>query len=207
MSKLVYGFGVVDLDYPKTKKLNGVILWRCKIFDSWTNMLQRCYSETRAKETPFLGKPNCSQDWKYFSKFKSWVESSYWEGLHLDKDVLVQGNREYGPTTCAFVPRYVNNILQIKQMSRGEYPLGVRRIEHWRQRQYQCRVGNKSIGYFYTPAEAHAAWQIARAAYIENTIARYAKEDCFRTDVAEALTSRVWGLRLENALGKETVIL
>ena len=69
-----------------------------------------------------------------------------------------------------------------------------------------CWIGDKRkrLGRFATPEEAHAAWQIGKAEALEFVINRYAQEECFRTDVADALMRRVWDLRLDNANGVET---
>jgi len=44
------------------------------------------------------------------------------EGWHLDKDILVKGNKIYSPETCAFVPQEINLIF--KKVKRT-LPLGV----------------------------------------------------------------------------------
>lgn len=207
MSKLVYGFGVNDLEYPKTRKKDGVIVWKCEVYEAWVNMLQRCYSENWSKTSPCLETPTCCDEWRYFSKFKSWVDSQEHKGLHLDKDILVQGNRHYCPDKCAFVPRYINNIVQIKQASRGDYPLGVRRIVKWRKKQFQSRLANKSLGYFTKPQEAHKAWQISKSKSLQDAVNLYSKESCFRTDVAAALIGRAWTLLLDSSCGRETRFL
>lgn len=33
------------------------------------------------------------------------------EGWHLDKDILLKGNKVYSPETCAFVPAKINSLL------------------------------------------------------------------------------------------------
>lgn len=46
--------------------------------------------------------------WKYLSNFKKWYDEHYVEGWHLDKDILMQGNKFYSPETCCFVPFEIN---------------------------------------------------------------------------------------------------
>ena len=203
-NKLIYGFGINDVDYPKTRKAAGIIYWRCEVYDTWVNMLQRCYSQKWAKTSPCLETPTCCNEWRYFSKFKLWMEAQEYKGMHLDKDILVVGNREYSPDKCAFVPRYINNIIQTKQASRGEYPLGVRRIEKWRKKQFQSRMARKNLGYFQTPAEAHKAWQLSKSKSLQDAVSLYSKEPYFRTDIAGALIDRSWTLLLDYSMDRET---
>lgn len=65
----------------------------------------------------------------------------------------------------------------------------------------------KALGYFDKASDAHKAWQVAKVVELENTISDYQKMDCFRTDVADALMSRVWYLRLEISEGVETITI
>lgn len=49
------------------------------------------------------------------------------EGFELDKDILIKGNRVYGPDTCVFVPQELNSLFasSYKPKNRGPYPPGV----------------------------------------------------------------------------------
>ena len=35
---------------------------------------------------------------------KEWFDKNYIEGWHLDKDLIVKGNKVYSPTTCMLPP-------------------------------------------------------------------------------------------------------
>ena len=75
-------------------------------------MLERCYShEWHVRWPSYIG---CSVDqrWHSFMAFREWVlAQSEWEGMELDKDLLVSGNKLYSPETCLFVTRQVNQFI------------------------------------------------------------------------------------------------
>ena len=63
MNKLVFGVGVNDLGYRVHVKeyvtKNGgkrirKTVFRCKYYEVWTNMLERCYSKKITRKTPNL---------------------------------------------------------------------------------------------------------------------------------------------------------
>ena len=79
----------------------------------WHRMLDRCYSPYYQKRNPsYIGCRVCDE-WLLFSNFYKWVLSplsGYKKGYHLDKDILVKGNKVYGPETCCFVPSEINEM-------------------------------------------------------------------------------------------------
>lgn len=107
---LVLGVGINDADYTTKLTKNKKIIWRCPFYTKWEHMLERCYSVKYHKKYPtYIGCSVCPE-WHYFSKFRSWMENQKWEGLALDKDLLVKGNRVYGPDTCCFIPQAINSL-------------------------------------------------------------------------------------------------
>lgn len=67
-----------------------------KCYDSWTDMLKRCYSEkSQVKQPTYIG---CTvhKDWHNFQVFAEWYFSKEYggkDGYHLDKDILNKGNK------------------------------------------------------------------------------------------------------------------
>ena len=119
-NKLVHGVGfnnTVELVNINGKFIHSYLTWR--------SMLGRCYShKTHNRQPTYIGCTVCDE-WLYFSNFKKWYDNNYIEGYHLDKDILVEGNKIYSPDTCRFVPRYINNLLNDRMNARGDLPLGV----------------------------------------------------------------------------------
>ena len=76
----------------------------------------------------------------------------------LDKDILFQHNREYGPSTCAIVPVYVNNAILLKEASRSKLPVGVA-YEEKNGKYYAHYTKQKKKQYVDTPEEAFAIYK------------------------------------------------
>ena len=78
-------------------------------------------------------------------------------------------------------------------------------------KRFVSRVGNgasktnKHLGMFYTPLEAHFAWQIGKADRIEQEVDNWYGQESYRPDVADSLTKIAWQLRLDNLNKVETI--
>ena len=162
MTKLVYGFGTNDADYVVNPSGHGTEGRLCPFYSVWAGMLERAYSaKCKVKNPTYLDVTVC-EEWHRFSVFKAWMEQQDWEGKQLDKDILIVGNKVYGPETCCFVDKSVNSFLTDSKSSRGEWPIGV--SYHKMHRKFQARCRNPSagkshtLGYYSTPSEAHLAW-------------------------------------------------
>lgn len=107
---LVYGVGINDVDYIIRIKKNKKLIWSCPFYIKWKTMLERCYSLKYQKKNPtYIGCSVCPE-WRYFSAFRLWMENQKWQGLQLDKDLLVKGNKVYSPNTCCFLPQAINSL-------------------------------------------------------------------------------------------------
>lgn len=117
---LVCGVGINDADFPV--KINHTHI---RSYTTWVHMLRRCYSEKSLAKRPTYTNCSVCQEWLLFSNFEKWFNTNYREGLHLDKDILVEGNKVYSPDTCCFVPQYLNSLFTDSARVRGNLPLGV----------------------------------------------------------------------------------
>lgn len=118
----IFGVGINDVATPMKK--NKKILTHYSV---WRGMLGRCYdSKWHARFPTYVG---CTVDpcWHRLSVFKAWYDEHYRPGFDLDKDILVPGNKVYGPDTCVFVPQRLNKLLTDHRGARGDLPLGVSR--------------------------------------------------------------------------------
>jgi hypothetical protein len=99
-----------------------------------------------------------AEPWRRLSGFWEWAEPRWSPGLQLDKDILVPGNRVYGPETCCFVSQALNNLVKVPRAKRGTLPAGV--VVRRGLFQARCWVGGKrkNLGSFGSPEEAHAVY-------------------------------------------------
>ena len=164
----VCGIGVLGTKYPST--INGVITKEYKL---WTSMLVRCYSDAYKKKHPTYEGCEVSDKFKSYEYFYEWCHSQIGfdnEGWHLDKDLLIKGNKVYSENTCIFIPQEINLVLIKCESMRGEYLIGV----SWSKthKAFISRVNkNKGkpeyLGYFNTELEAFNAYKQAKEAFIK----------------------------------------
>lgn len=190
---MIFGVGINDSLTPVShrKRVDGryVSLWVCPFYSSWASMLSRCYSKKIKSKHPTYNECIVSDEWKRFSSYKKWMEGEKWQGMHLDKDILVPGNKVYGPDTCVFVSQKLNKFITDSGFTRGQYPIGVdldRKSGSYRSRCQDPFSGAcESLGSFSSPEEAHEAWRKRKHEHA----CRYAD---MQTDqrIADALRSR-----------------
>lgn len=116
----VFNVGFIGVGVYKTKEDYKMTSY----YKKWIGILKRAYGNTKY----YNGVTVC-KEWHNFQNFAKWYEEN-WESWmnnkwHLDKDILVKGNKVYSPTTCCFVPQEINLLLVKCKASRGDYPIGV----------------------------------------------------------------------------------
>ena len=105
MSPSLFGVGFLGCGNVKVS-INGRTT---KAYQSWSNMLERCYLPRRLNEYPTYRDCFVCNEWHNFQTFAAWHKENYIEGYHLDKDIKVDGNKIYSPDTCLFVSPIDNN--------------------------------------------------------------------------------------------------
>lgn len=210
-NKLVWGWGINDADYNTHVQITKGRYWTCPIYIKWSGALERTISEAYHAKQPTYVTASVDDRWKYFSAFKYWSDQQpTWDGCHLDKDILLPGNKIYSPETCCYVPQWLNN-LATTSSSKSGLPLGVsyKPGSENATKVYYTQVGKINGGRYtsrsYTPQEAHVKYQLAKADQVEAAIEKYSLETCYREDVAEALYQRAETLRENARMGIETL--
>lgn len=140
-------------------------------YRAWSGILTRCYSQPSLRERPTYKDCTVCEEWLLFSNFKSWMEKQDWEGKHLDKDLLVEGNKIYSPETCVFVDAAANTLFSYSEVTRGKYPLGVSYHKEKGKFSASCSIDGKRrfIGYHSTPREAEISYLLLKADHVEKT--------------------------------------
>lgn len=183
--KLMYGKAYNSKGDYKAKE-NDVIT---RAYNSWHNMLTRCYCpKYQARFPTYIGCSVC-EEWLDFQNFAKWFYSHKHShsDCQLDKDLVFDGNKIYSPDTCCFVPSALNNLLINSGATRGVYPQGV----YWdKQRgKYKALIHingkQKCLGRFECPNEAHQVYKIAKEAYVKEKAIEW--QDRIANNVFQAL--------------------
>ena len=164
----VYGVGVSGIKYPS--KLNGV---NTKEYDLWCSMIQRCYSNTYKKKQPTYEGCEVSDNFKSYEYFYEWCQNQIGfgnEGWHLDKDLLIKGNKVYSENSCVFIPKEINSLLTKRESMRGEHLIGVyyHKIANAFVSQVSKNKGKpEHLGLFNTETEAFSAYKVAKESFVK----------------------------------------
>ena len=150
---MILGVGVVDVE--------GVV-YNTPSYKAWASLINRCYnSKTLERNPTYVGCSVCSE-WLIYSNFVEWYDENYVDGWQLDKDILVAGNKVYAPSTCLYVPGWLNSFVTERGRSRGDFPIGVSYDKTRRKYESKCNdpIAKKSVrlGRFDCPLEAHLSW-------------------------------------------------
>lgn len=166
-TKLVHGIGINDAEYAVTNHamVDGrmKMTWMCPFYVAWRGMLKRCYCEKERARRPTYAGCTVVVEWHSFMAFRAWMMTQDHDGKQLDKDILIPGNRIYGPDACVFVPRKLNGFIVDQCGARGEWPPGVCWNRDCGKFQAQCRDPfsgkHENLGLFTCPSAAHEAYR------------------------------------------------
>ena len=93
-------------------------------------MLRRCYDPYEINREPVYIDCYVCDEWLCFQNFAEWFYNNYYEiegqRMHLDKDILIKGNKIYSPNTCIIVPERINKLFIRKERKKDKnLPIGV----------------------------------------------------------------------------------
>lgn len=104
MSPSVLGVGYLGIGTHKASENRKPT----KVYKTWVGMMQRCYSERERWNNRSYKDCTVCDEWHNFQNFAEWMESQNYEGMELDKDTLLSGNKIYSPDYCCFIPKAKN---------------------------------------------------------------------------------------------------
>ena len=102
----IYGIGYLGIgEYPCS--INSKIT---KVYSTWYAMFTRCYDPKWLSIYPTYKGCKVSPEWYCLQDFGAWFDKHYIEGLELDKDTRIKGNKIYSPDTCMFITQDENKV-------------------------------------------------------------------------------------------------
>lgn len=166
MVRLVHGVGHTDVPTRIGAEP------QFKSYQVWQSMLRRCYSSVALHGNPTYLGCSVATEWHSYAAFKRWHVKHYVAGHVLDKDILVPGNKVYGPSTCCYIPQALNKMLTLRTRFRGPYPCGVvcqtfHNKNGTKRHQYKTLLSvdgvRKTVAAFDNPEDAGACYREAKA--------------------------------------------
>lgn len=155
---------------------------RTREYSIWMAMIHRCFDNKVKEKHPTYKDATCCNEWLLYENFYEWLHSQEnfdkWidnKNWHLDKDVLVKGNKIYSPETCCLVPQNINSLFTKHDIARGNYPIGI--SYHKRDNKFMVQCNNPftnkrtHIGGYKTLEEAFQSYK----EYKENIIKQVAE--------------------------------
>lgn len=162
-------------------------------YKKWTSMLRRCYETCYNTANETYNDCYVCDEWKIFSNFKRWFDdpvNGYMDDYHLDKDLLVKGNKIYSPTTCCFLPHEINQTLARKgKDKKNELPRGVSQHDNHFE-VVMSKFGKTTyIGSAQTVEIAFSLYKNEREKYIHTLADKFYKDNRITKKVYNALKS------------------
>lgn len=146
--KNICGIGYLGVGKFHCKHPNGVHTME---YQNWIAMIRRCYDVDRQSTYPaYYGICEVCEEWYNFQVFARWYEENYYqvgnERMHIDKDILVKGNKIYSPETCILVPQRIN-MLFMKKPNKYGLPNGVKPRANGK---YEAKYNGRQLGVYDT---------------------------------------------------------
>lgn len=135
-------------------------------YGAWKRMLERCYLPSRQLNQPTYVGCTVDSEWHNFQTFAHWYcnQIDYGKGYDLDKDILVYGNKIYGPDTCVLVPHVINNLFvnRIQRTTGRLLPTGLEQ----RGKSYRVKSYGINLGTYESIEQAHGVYLNHRQEHI-----------------------------------------
>ena len=140
----------------------------------WRGMLERCYCDRMKKIHPaYYGISTVCEEWLNFQVFAKWYNENVYqigtERMHLDKDILFEGNKIYSPDTCIIVPQSINELFHTsgRKVKDSDLPHTIKRAANGR---YSVTYKGKSLGIRDTVEECTELYLDAKRKHIREKV-------------------------------------
>lgn len=181
LAKTVHGVGCFgDGPYKARLPNNGPCT---KQYATWNGMMFRCYGDSR-NEAILRNYGDCTvcEDWHNFQNFAAWCDTQpemNFASSSIDKDIRSKGNRVYSPTTCCFVPQYINTAITGIKHQNMTGKAGVWKFKDSYISEVTLFGAKANLGVFPTAEQASYVRDKIKAAYIS------ALADAFKNEISE----------------------
>jgi len=159
--KPIYGVGINDAPFITNCKLGGK-LYSHPAYVAWKNILTRAFDQSYAARFPTYQGVMVCDEWVRFSVFLEWWRANHRDGWQLDKDLLQKGNKTYSPSTCIYIPSWINSFTLTGSKNKSTGTVGVIRCKDRNKFTSQCSHpiagGTIRTGYFNSEVEAKYYW-------------------------------------------------
>lgn len=141
-AKTVCGVGWIGDEFENVNEM--------KEYRLWLSMIQRCYGK---RESCYVNNGiEVCEEWKGYPNFSKWCRKQkgfYRDKWDLDKDLLIPGNKIYGPEFCCFLPRTINRTLILYSSDLGlSKGISLTKNGDWRINYYKIDSTHRSGKYF-----------------------------------------------------------
>lgn len=144
-------------------------------YTAWQHMIGRCYCEEKRSSHPAYAGCTVCKEWHNFQNFAEWYENNFYEvgdgiRMHIDKDVLVKGNKVYSPSTCIILPQRINMLFVKKsRITDSDLPTGIRRTPTG----FMAEYNTKYLGIYNTLDKAIKQYEIEKRIHIKELANEY----------------------------------
>lgn len=143
-------------------------------YAAWHGIMQRCYDPKMQAKSPTYKGCTVDPEWHNFQVFAEWFygQKHYKAGFEVDKDLLVEGNKVYSPSSCCLVPKDLNVLFNYSLAAKGVAPTGVNYQPNINMFQARISINGERVylGVFKCPYEAEAVYKKAKQDYVRTKI-------------------------------------
>lgn len=172
----VYGIGYIGIGKYKSSNKNDNKKFTIQ-YSYWIDMIKRGYSNNLKNKRPTYENCKVCEEWHNFQNFGKWFDENYYEvennRMELDKDILNKGNKTYSPNNCIFVPQFINTLFIKSNSKRGNYKIGVSKVDDMYVSQINKYGEHNKLGIFKTEIEAYNKYKEEKELYIVDIANKY----------------------------------
>ena len=146
--------------------------WKVR-YSAWRSMIARCHKLSDSNYDKYCHCEVC-EEWHNYQNYAKWYDEHIYyvgnERMHVDKDILHEGNNIYSPDNCIIVPQSINEIFHTnlgKKTKDTDLPYTIRRTSNSK---YSVTYRGHSVGIYDTIEDAENAYLKAKREHIRNKV-------------------------------------